>query len=178
MLIKSTTQFPRQALSDKQKKEMYGSVKAWARACLNSVIAYSQMNKVLTDNTVYDERFWMSSMYNMYHGNFSQDEYGYITHNLGTNYEFAAKLRNYNIVKPMVDLLLGEEINRAFSFMCYAVNDEHIDMKLSIESNMKMAKAMEEMAGHWKSLGVDIQVDISKIQEEYNYFKERGEDNK
>lgn len=63
-----------------------------------------------------------------YHGILDGADYSYITNPYNTQEErykrFPAKLRNYNIIKPVIDLLLGEKRKRTIDYQVVCESDD------------------------------------------------------
>ena len=66
----------------------------------------------------------MRILYDLYNGIYDKDDFMHITDPYKINDSFPATLQNFNIIKPKVDLLLGEESKRPFSFKIAQVNQE------------------------------------------------------
>ena len=64
----------------------------------------------------------MRILYDLYNGIYDKDDFMHITDPYKINDSFPATLQNFNIIKPKVDLLLGEESKRPFSFKIAQVN--------------------------------------------------------
>ena len=71
--------------------------------------------------------------YEAYNGHMNESDYNYVTNPYNTQHNqkrnFPARLRNYNIIKPVVDLLLGEKTNRPNNYMVSVTNEDAISKK-------------------------------------------------
>jgi len=114
---------PNQRLTDSQKESEYGSLKEWGRSVINSILnltGYTSMTGTLD----YPE---IQNNIDLYNGHINERDLHYVTNPYGLkNAQFPATLQNYNIIKPKVDLLVGEEIKRPFNYKVVALNSDSV----------------------------------------------------
>ena len=105
---------PYQMVSMKEKTE------EWRNKCVDAIVGrfYSGDN-----NNVY-RREQMKISYDLYNSIFNEKDLRYVTDPYKVNDSFPASLQNYNIIKPKIDLLLGEESKRPFNFRVVQADDE------------------------------------------------------
>ena len=96
----NTITFPKQLLKDSEKDDQ------WCDAMIDAII--STMNT--DDSPLIHSRLDDIRNYNIYNGHVDVDEYRYVTEQYGAAYP--AKLVNYPIISPKIDLLMGEDISR------------------------------------------------------------------
>lgn len=110
------TNFPRQKIPSSQKNEK------WFQATVDSIVSRANFNTAWKRG--------LFDMYEAYNGTINDSLYRYVTNPYNTqnkNYtRFPARLRNYNIIKPAIDLLLGEKRNRPINFQVIAKNPEAV----------------------------------------------------
>ena len=73
----------------------------------------------------------MLKLYDYYHGKTHPEDYEYILKPYGgkERQNFPAELRTYPLIKPAVDLLIGEKLKRPFNFTCIITNPDVITLK-------------------------------------------------
>ena len=136
-----TTIFPSQKLSSKLKND------SWKEACVDYVIGMSDVAPGGGDKTYFDE---MQSNYDLYLSKFDKKDLKYVTDPFNQEDGFPASPQNFNIIKPKIDLLIGEESKRPFNFKITrtsqsAVSDMQEKMKSMVMDYM-MAKVMSGMS--------------------------------
>lgn len=106
------TQIPKQKIARSRKS------KDWARECIRAFINRSSFS-TSTKHTV-------QTYYEAYNGNLREADYNYVTNPYNSEAwskkNFPARLRNYNILKPVVDLLLGEKAKRPLAYQVVVRN--------------------------------------------------------
>ena len=65
----------------------------------------------------------MQTYYNLYNGIYDERDLKYVTNPFKQNDGFPATAQNYNVIKPKIDLLLGEETKRPFNFRVLRTSD-------------------------------------------------------
>ena len=101
---KETTMFPKQKLSMKDKTD------DWGKECVDYIIGNGEHGtKSFGDKTEFEE---MQSNYDLYNSIFNEKDLKYVTDPFNQNDGFPASPQNFNIIKPKIDLLIGEETKR------------------------------------------------------------------
>jgi len=62
--------------------------------------------------------------YDLYNSIFDENDFKYVTDPFNVNDGFPADIQNFNIIKPKIDLLIGEETKRPDSYRVIQVNEE------------------------------------------------------
>ena len=128
-------EIPKQKLSASKKS------KKWAIECVEAFIG-------LTDATTYNvssRRGELKRLFDFYNGEIDEHDYNYVLKPYGKSRKnFPSKLRNYPILKPVIDLLLGEKSKRPFNQQVIVTNSDAIDMKEE-EKKFKIMKALHQM---------------------------------
>tara|TARA_R100000664_G_C2759004_1_gene148341 strand:+ start:2847 stop:5138 length:2292 start_codon:yes stop_codon:yes gene_type:complete len=143
------TNFPRQLLSDEEK------TKEWCEQNLDAMAPYiAQYN----NNLYINDRFKDIRNYQAYHGHFDPKDYEHITDQYGT--PFPARMTNYNIIAPKIDLLTSEELRRPLETKVSSINKSAVNRK----KDAKVSMVMEQMLGDIKkeineTMGMDITQD-------------------
>lgn len=157
---------PRMLLPEKDK-----DVK-WVESMIDYIVGYlTDSSGSLTLNRYKDIR-----NYNMYNGQIHLNDYEYLTEQYGTTYP--ARLVNYPIIQPKIDLLLGEELRRPLDSKVSTINKEAVnrkeDYKVMLEMNKLLRTIHEEIKGEtgfdieMEGDQIDIPEDIDKYMR-YNY---------
>lgn len=66
----------------------------------------------------------MKINYDLYNGIFDESDFKYVTNPYKVDEGFPASVKNFNIIKPKVDLLIGEASKRPRNFVVFQSNDE------------------------------------------------------
>ena len=102
----------------KQKIARSRKTKDWAKECIRAFINRSSFS-TSTKHT-------LQTYYEAYNGNIREADYHYVTNPYNSEAwakkNFPARLRNYNIIKPVVDLLLGEKAKRPMAYQVVVRN--------------------------------------------------------
>lgn len=136
------TRIPRQTIPFNEKDS------EWRK---NTLEAYVQQANFSISSSRYKQQ--LLKLYDYYNGEIDNDDYSYVLEPYGKKRSnFPARIRNYNIIKPNIDLLLGEKSKRPFNFSIILHDPDVINVKLE-----EKAKAIQE--------GI-YQMFINKLNEE------------
>ena len=135
---------PQQKLSTKKK------TKQWREACVKAYINLSE-----SGGGVGQRKDYLKRLYDYYNGIIDEVDYDYVLKPYGkARKNFPSKMRNYPIIKPVLDLLLGEQSKRPLNYTVTVQNSDTISMKEEAKSQAIMknleahfAKAMQEQEG-------------------------------
>lgn len=105
-----------------QKLPMSKKTKDWKEACVDYIIGKSGFNSGGGRNgrTRYEE---MQTYYDLYNSIYNEKDLLYVTNPFKQKDGFPATAQDYNIIKPKIDLLLGEETKRPFNFRVVRTSD-------------------------------------------------------
>jgi hypothetical protein len=107
----------------------------WRR---NTLEAYIQQASFSISSSRYKQE--LLKLYDYYNGDIDEADYSYVLEPYGKKRNnFPAKIRNYNIIKPNIDLLIGEKAKRPFNFSIILHDPDIINVKLEEKS-----KAIQE----------------------------------
>jgi len=115
------SQIPKQKISTSKKTD------EWAKKCIDAYIEESSF----ADGSRSD----LLSLYRLYNGEIDKSAYSYVLNpynspnSTGPQRNFPARLRNYNIIKPVVDLLMGEKSKRSNGYNDFQVIVRNADAK-------------------------------------------------
>ena len=103
-----------------------------------------------------DRRSRLKRLYDYYNGVIDNADYNYVLKPYGkTRQNFPSKLRNYNIIKPTIDLLLGEKAKRPFNYSVVALNSDAVDRKESAKSQFIMSMIEQGIVNELNAAGID-----------------------
>lgn len=105
-----------------QKLPMSKKTEDWKRANVDYIIGKSGFSSGGGRNgrTRYDE---MQTYYDLYNSIYNEKDLLYVTNPFKQKDGFPATAQDYNIIKPKIDLLLGEETKRPFNFKVVRTSD-------------------------------------------------------
>ena len=154
---------PKQRIPLSQKNEQ------WQKNCVDAFINLSKFG-------ISERRTYLKSLYDYYNGVIDEEDYNYVLKPYGkTRKNFPSKLRNYPIIKPVIDLLLGEKSKRPLEFTVTVQNSDSISIKEETLKNLMLtnikAKFLSELAKQGQlPEGVEAEEPPlpKQIQEEFN----------
>jgi len=154
---------PKQRIPLSQKNEQ------WQKSCVDAFINLSKFG-------ISERRTYLKSLYDYYNGVIDEEDYNYVLKPYGkTRKNFPSKLRNYPIIKPVIDLLLGEKSKRPLEFTVTVQNSDSISIKEETLKNLMLtnikAKFLSELAKQGQlPEGVEAEEPPlpKQIQEEFN----------
>ena len=110
--------YPKQKLPFSQKN------KKWKEANVNYFVSRSSAGS-FSGKTSYEQK---QINYDLYNSKFDRNDFQFLTNPFGmdTDDNFPANLQNFNIIRPKIDLLIGEETKRPFNYRVIQSNSEAI----------------------------------------------------
>lgn len=105
--------FPIQRLPLSKKNE------EWRKDCVDYIIGISG---IASSSSIPDEEE-MQSYYDLYNSIYNEKDLKYVTNPFNQDDGFPAMAQDYNIIRPKIDLLLGEETKRPFNFKVCRTSD-------------------------------------------------------
>ena len=124
-----STKIPQQRLPFSKKTEK------WREECVDAFINLSKFG-------LSERRSHLKSLYDYYNGEIAEEDYKYVLKPYGkTRENFPSKMRNYPIIKPIVDLLLGEKSKRPLNYSVVVKNADAV----SIKEEKKKEKLMQSI---------------------------------
>lgn len=106
--MKNINQFPIQKLPMSKKTQ------DWRESCVDYIIGHSQGGSRNGNTRTRKEE--MQTYYDLYNSIYNEKDLKYVTNPFKQQDGFPAMAQDYNIIKPKIDLLLGEETKRPFNF--------------------------------------------------------------
>ena len=118
--------FPIQKLPVRKKTEQ------WKRDCVNYIIGAGNVG-VYGFNT--ERTSEMQTYYDLYNSIYNEKDLKYVTNPFKQKDGFPATAQDYNIIKPYIDQLLGEETKRPFNFqVCRTSNEAASEVQEQLKS--------------------------------------------
>ena len=120
-----------------QRLPLSKKTKDWREKCVEAYIN-------LSHNGLHDHKSDLSILYDYYNGIIDEDDYRYVLKPYGKSRKnFPSKMRNYPIIKPIVDLLLGEKSKRPLNYTvtvqnANAVSEKEKAKQQAIYQNLQM----------------------------------------
>ena len=133
MYNSSQSSFPAQFVLESEKTE------EWANQWVNAVVAYMSY----TESPYKNSRLNDIQNYNIYNGNLDLEDFKYITEQYGMSYP--ARLVNYPIISPKIDLLVGEDLRRPIDVKVSTTNKEAVLRKEDVKVNLIMKQLTEDI---------------------------------
>jgi hypothetical protein len=165
-----------QASIPKQRIPLSQKTEKWGKECVDAFIDLSKFG-------LSERRSYLKSMYDYYNGVIDEEDYNYVLKPYGkTRSHFPSKMRNYPIIKPIIDLLLGEKSKRPLEYTVTVQNSDAVSIKEEALKNLILQNLRQRFLMELvKSGQVDMQQEQveepplpKQIQEEFNRsYKDR-----
>ena len=144
-MAKKYTSMPSMVIGDKEKNN------EWCEQVLDAIVSYMG-----TDGGDYSSsRAKDIKNYQVYNGSINQSDYKYITEQYGLTYP--ARLVNYPIITPKIDLLIGEELRRPIDMKVTTVNKSAVIRKQDHKVGLMMRSLLDEFHEEMKeTMKIDV----------------------
>jgi len=143
---KTKSSMPSMMVSEKQKN------KEWCNEVLDAIVGYMGISEGNYDIS----RTKDIKNYQIYNGELNAGDYTYLTEQYGLTYP--ARLVNYPIITPKIDLLVGEEIRRPLDMKVSTVNKEAVVRKYDHKVGLLMRELLDGIHQEFQEThGIDIQ---------------------
>lgn len=143
--------FPRQKLPLSKKG------KKWQEDCVNYIIGEGNVTSGGNSTSYYGE---LQTYYNLYNSIFDEKDFKSITNPFKVEDGFPATPHDFNIIRPKVDLLIGEETKRPLNFRV---------IRTSQEATSEMQEKEKEMILQY----IEAAITARMSQEEAQQFQEQ-----
>ena len=160
--MSTATEFPRQNIPSSKKNE------EWVLNCINSIIAYQDTGDRYRNEKVKDHENYLIA-----EGYFDTKQFEYVTDMYGIT--APARLVNYPMIMPKLDLLAGELISQPLSFTVNVINRDAIrrknEKKIQVAAEFilrPLRREMEKVTGvefKDEDVGMEIPDDVREFQE-------------
>ena len=125
--------FPQQKLPLKKKTEK------WQQDCVNYIIGEGNVTSGGLNKTRFGE---IQTYYNLYNSIFDEKDFKRITNPFKVEDGFPATPQDFNIIRPKVDLLIGEETKRPMNFRVVRTSQEAASELMDKEKELLMQYIM------------------------------------
>lgn len=113
-----------------QRLSLSKKTKKWREECIDAFINLSKFG-------LSERRNYLKTLYDYYNGEIDEQDYKYVLKPYGRSREnFPSKLRNYPIIKPIIDLLLGEKAKRPLNFSVAVKNSDVVSQKQKVKQEL------------------------------------------
>ena len=133
MYNSTKSKFPAQYVTESEKTD------EWCESWINAIIGYMSYS----DSPHKSSRVNDIQNYNIYNGEIELDDFKYITEQYGMSYP--ARLVNYPIISPKIDLLVGEDLRRPIDVKVSTTNKEAVLRKEDVKVSLIMKELTEEI---------------------------------
>lgn len=130
--------FPQQKLPLKKKDEQ------WQHDCVNYIIGEGNVVSGGMQKTRFNE---LQTYYDLYNSIFDEKDFKRITNPFKVSDGFPATPQDFNIIRPKVDLLIGEETKRPFNFRVVRTSQEATSDLMDQEKEMLIQYMMSAIMG-------------------------------
>lgn len=130
--------FPQQKLPLKKKDEQ------WQHDCVNYIIGEGNVVSGGMQKTRFSE---LQTYYDLYNSIFDEKDFKRITNPFKVSDGFPATPQDFNIIRPKVDLLIGEETKRPFNFRVVRTSQEATSDLMDQEKEMLIQYMMSAIMG-------------------------------
>lgn len=132
-LLNGQTKIPRQTIPLREKDE------DWRKECVDAFYNASYFSDL--PNSVYQLQ---EKMYDVYNGIIRDEDYTHVLKPYGKQRQnMPAKLHNYPILKPAIDLLLGEQRKRPFNYTVSVLNPD-VNNKKAKEKKKQIVQSLQK----------------------------------
>lgn len=125
--------FPQQKLPLSKKNE------DWQHSCVNYIIGEGNVVSGSMTKTRFGE---MQTYYNLYNSIFDEKDFKRVTNPFKVDDGFPATPQDFNIIRPKIDLLIGEETKRPMNFRVVRTSQEAASELMEKEKQMLMQYIM------------------------------------
>lgn len=143
----------------KQKITTSGKTEDWYEKTGEAIISNASFGNLHLND--------VQKSYDLYNGAIDPKDYNYVTNPYNSpqmnKRKFPAKLRNYNIIKPVIDLLIGEKSKRPFNYVTFSTSPEVFTEKEKAIMD-EVAKDMQQaFINEANKMGMDTGVPSKKV---------------
>ena len=119
--------FPQQKLPLKKKDEK------WQHDCVNYIIGEGN---IVSDGPTHSKFGELQTYYNLYNSIFDERDFKKITNPFKVEDGFPATPQDFNIIRPKVDLLIGEETKRPMNFRVVRTSQEAASDLMEVQKQL------------------------------------------
>ena len=163
---------PRQKLSITKKN------KEWREGCVEAYVDLSSSGSGFSQR-----RTELRDLYDYYNGIIDDADYNYVLKPYGKSRKnFPSQMRNYPIIKPIIDLLLGEKSKRPLNYTVTVQNSDSVSIKENAKSELIFKNLqqhfMQSVQNQGQEMGVDPEQEIELPKHVADMFESSYVDNR
>jgi len=141
-----------------QKLPLSKKTKEWRESCVEAFIHMSE-------NGVTERKDHLRSLYDFYNGVIDEIDYKYVLKPYGkTRDNFPSAMRNYPIIKPVIDLLLGEKSKRPLNYTVSVLNHDVVSQKEEAKHAMLVKNMQAQFVNKLSEMGMDTGMEEQEVQ--------------
>lgn len=148
-------QLPQQKVSKRKKTEQ------WHKDSMKHFISNSTIAS--------GEKTNIRELYRFYNGEIKESDYSYITNPYNSpkekNLRWPARIRNYNIIKPVVDMLMGEKLLQKNAYTVIANNEDSINSYQDEMHSRLMTNLQQMLINELNDAGVETGVPSGEVKD-------------
>jgi len=148
-----------------QKLSMAKKTREWKEESVDAIIAREGSGFV--GGT--DRKGTMSTAYGLYNSEFNEEDLKYVTNPFKVEDGFPARMQNFNIVRPKIDLLIGEESKRPFNIKVIQTNYDAVTKVQDEKKNLLMQYIQSYIGVQQDEEGNPITPEQIEKYMKYNY---------
>ena len=151
-------EIPRQKLPIKKKN------KEWREDCVKAYINISNVGHS-GSGTQNGRKSDLIRLYDFYNGEIMDQDYDYVLKPYGkTRSNFPSKMRNYPIIKPIIDLLLGEKAKRPFNYTVTVTNADASTIKEEEKHELILQSLRQRVINQLNEEGMETGVPTQDVE--------------
>lgn len=124
-----------------QKLPLSKKDQSWKEASVDAVISRDSGSGYASNW----DKSNMLTAYGLYNSEYDEDDLKYVTNPFKVEDGFPAKTQDFNIIRPKIDLLIGEESKRPFNIKVIQTNDDAVTQLQEEKKNLLMQYVMQQL---------------------------------
>jgi len=149
-----------------QRLPLSKKTKTWREECVEAFINMSA-------HGVSERKDYLRSLYDYYNGVIEESDYRYVLKPYGkTRKNFPSKMRNYPIIKPIIDLLLGEKSKRPLNYTVTVRNADAVSTKENAKQQLIYKNLEQRFINRLNESGMQTGVPSQDVELPENLAKE------
>lgn len=149
-----------------QRLPLSKKTKTWREECVEAFINMSA-------HGVSERKDYLRSLYDYYNGVIEESDYRYVLKPYGkTRKNFPSKMRNYPIIKPIIDLLLGEKSKRPLNYTVTVRNADAVSTKENAKQQLIYKNLEQRFINRLNESGMQTGVPSQEVELPENLAKE------
>jgi hypothetical protein len=144
----------------RQKLPLAKKNKKWREECVDGYI-----NLSANTSSFSKRRDELRKFYDMYNGYIDDNDYSQLLKPYGkTRKNFPSTLRNFPIIKPIIDLLMGEKAKRPLNFTVSVLNANAVTRKEEAKNEAIYRNLQQHFANKASEAGIDTGMDPAEVE--------------